>query len=163
MKKITGVMIYYYFVCQRKLWYFSHQMDMEQHSDLVGMGKLIDETSYTREKKHIMIDETINVDFLKDWHIVHEVKKSKHMEEASVWQLKYYMMVLREKGLDIEEGILDYPMLRRRVKVQLTAEDVRLLEEAMQEIGRIISEPVPPLFQKKGICKNCSYFELCRI
>lgn len=163
MKKITGVMIYYYHVCSRKLWYFAHQMDMEQHSELVGIGKLIDEGAYGREKKHILIDERINVDFLKDWRVVHEVKKSKHMEEASVWQLKYYMMVLREKGLPIEEGVIDYPMLRRRRQVFLTEEDIRLLQENMESIRGIIEEKRPPLLKKMGICKKCAYYEICWI
>lgn len=163
MKHVTGVMIYYYFICHRKLWYFSHQMDMEQHSELVGMGKLIDESSYVREKKHILIDEMINVDFLDDWRVIHEVKKSKHMEEASVWQLKYYMMILREKGLEIEEGVLDYPMLRRRKEVYLNEEDVQVLKEAMRSIQHIIEQKTPPNFKQTGICKKCSYYELCRI
>lgn len=51
MKKITGVMVYYYFVCKRKLWLFGNDLDMEHTSELVGIGKLIDETSYSREKK----------------------------------------------------------------------------------------------------------------
>ena len=36
---------------------FSHQLDMEHTSDLVRIGKLIDEESYNREKKHIMVDD----------------------------------------------------------------------------------------------------------
>jgi len=77
MKKVTGVMVYYYFVCKRKLWYFSNNLNMESTSELVGIGKLVDETSYSRERKNILIDEVINIDFLKNWKVVHEVKKSK--------------------------------------------------------------------------------------
>ena len=110
MKKITGIMVYYYFVCKRKLWFFSSDLNMESTSELVGIGKLVDQMSYGRERKHILIDESINIDFLKDWKIVHEVKKSRKMDEASKWQLKYYMWVLKNKGLEIEKGILDYPL-----------------------------------------------------
>ena len=66
MKDITGVMIYYYFICERKLWYFINEINMEQNNELVSMGKILDETSYEREKKNIMIDNTINVDFIKN-------------------------------------------------------------------------------------------------
>ena len=38
--KITGVMVNYYFVCKRKLWYFVKNLDMEHNSELVGMGKI---------------------------------------------------------------------------------------------------------------------------
>ncbi len=43
-------MVYYYFVCKRKLWYFKNDVNMEHNSELVGIGKLIDEDSYGREK-----------------------------------------------------------------------------------------------------------------
>lgn len=33
-ERITGVMIYYYFVCKRKLWYFCHDLQMENVSHL---------------------------------------------------------------------------------------------------------------------------------
>lgn len=68
-ERITGVMIYYYFVCKRKLWYFCHDLQMENVSqnENVQLGKLLDETSYRRNQKHINIDDTINIDFIKDF------------------------------------------------------------------------------------------------
>ena len=47
-KRITGVMIYYYFVCKRKLWYFCHEINMESENENVQLGKLLDEKSYER-------------------------------------------------------------------------------------------------------------------
>ena len=61
--KITGVMVYYYFVCRRRLWFFANDLNMESSSELVSIGKLVDETSYSREKKNILIDESISIDF----------------------------------------------------------------------------------------------------
>lgn len=58
--QITGMMIYYYFVCKRKLWYFINQINMEQNSELVAIGKVVDETTYKKEKKSILIDNTIS-------------------------------------------------------------------------------------------------------
>ena len=78
--KITGTMINYYFVCHRKLWLHVHRLSFEEQHENVQLGKLLDQSSYTREKKQIMIDETVNIDFLQDWKIIHEVKKSKSME-----------------------------------------------------------------------------------
>lgn len=76
-ERITGVMIYYYFVCKRKLWYFCHDIQMENVSqnENVQLGKLLDETSYGRNQKHINIDDTINIDFIKDFQEIHEVKR----------------------------------------------------------------------------------------
>lgn len=48
-ERITGVMIYYYFVCSRKLWYFCHQINMEDENENVQLGKLLDENSYKRD------------------------------------------------------------------------------------------------------------------
>ena len=63
-KRITGVMIYYYFVCKRKLWYFCHEINMESENENVQLGKLLDEKNYERDEKHINIDNVINIDFI---------------------------------------------------------------------------------------------------
>lgn len=96
-KEITGVMVYYYIVCKKKLWYFYHEISMEHTNDNVYIGKLIDEESYKRENKHINIDNVINIDFIKTKKILHEVKKSNKIEEASILQVKYYLYYLKEK------------------------------------------------------------------
>lgn len=163
MKKITGVMVYYYFVCKRKLWFFSNNLDMEHTSELVGIGKLIDETSYDRERKHILIDEMINVDFLKDWKVIHEVKKSKKLDEAAKWQLKYYIWVLRNKGVNIEKGILDYPLLRKREEIYLTTEEENELMEVLKDIENILNTTLPPYAINKPYCKKCAYYEFCYV
>ncbi|MCM8807893.1 MAG: CRISPR-associated protein Cas4, partial [Candidatus Omnitrophica bacterium] len=41
--KITGTQVAYYIVCKRKLWLFSHQIEMEEFSDYVLIGKIISE------------------------------------------------------------------------------------------------------------------------
>ena len=139
MRAVTGAMVYYYYVCNRKLWYFSHQLDMEHTSDLVQIGKLIDEESYGREKKHIMVDDIISIDFLKSWKVVHEIKKSKSIEQASIWQLKYYMWILEKKGIDVEKGVLDFPKIRKREIVYLVEEDKKEIENTLTEIEKIVT------------------------
>lgn len=163
MKKITGVMVYYYFVCKKRLWYFSNGINMEQESELVAIGKLIDEHSYSRKRKHIMIDEKINMDFLQGWNIIHEVKKSDKLEKASMWQIRYYIYTLKEKGLVIEKGILDYPKLRKRKEVYLDNIDEIEMENIIKDIRSIIELKTPPAEKRKGYCSQCSYYELCFI
>ena len=97
--QITGTMIYYYFICHRKLLYFVNEITMEQNSELVSIGKVLDETSYQREKKSILIDNQINIDFIQNGAVLHEVKKTKSIEEAGEWQIKYYMYYLEERGV----------------------------------------------------------------
>ena len=163
MKRISGLMIYYYFVCKAKLWYFDRNLNFENQSELVEMGKLIDESSYGKKRKHIQLDETINIDFMEDWKILHEVKKSKSIEEASIWQVKYYMKYLLDKGVEIEKGIIDYPKLRVREEITLSDRDVEYLEKIKSEIQEIINNPVVPEKLDIKICKNCAYYEFCRI
>ncbi|MCQ4636089.1 CRISPR-associated protein Cas4 [Anaerovorax odorimutans] len=161
--RITGVMVYYYFVCKRKLWYFKHEIQMEQGNEAVKIGKLLDETSYGRENKHINIDQTINIDFIRESNVLHEVKKSKKIEEASVWQVKYYLYYLKKKGMDCVTGKIDYPLLKKSVTVELQDEDVLKMEEVLSDIKQIIGQSLPDEARRKNICKSCAYFDLCFI
>ena len=46
---------------------------------------MLDENSYARDDKHINIDDVINIDFIREKKELHEVKKSKAIEEAGIW------------------------------------------------------------------------------
>ncbi len=161
MRNITGIMVYYYFVCKRKLWLFSNEITMEHENDNVMLGKLLDENSYNKEKKHIMIDDTINIDFIKKWEILHEIKKSQSMEEASVWQIKYYLYFLQKREIKIEKGILDYPKLKIRKEIILDSGDTEYIEDVLYQINIIIESKKIPKFNILKICKNCSYYDYC--
>ena len=156
-------MIYYYFICQRKLWYFANEINMEQNSELVSIGKTIDETSYKREKKSILIDNTINIDFIKDGAVLHEVKKTKAIEEAGIWQLKYYMYYLKQKGVETLEAKIDYPLLRQTKEIELENEDVEIIENVIKNIQEIVTKEKPPEVISEKICKKCSYYDLCYV
>ena len=162
-KQISGTMFYYYFVCKRKLWFFSNGIQLEEDNEDVILGKLIDENSYSKELKHILIDNTVNIDFIKDWKILHEVKKQKSIEEAGIWQLKYYLYFLKIRGINIEKGILDYPKLKKREEVFLSKDDEKKIKEILSEIEKITVMERPPELEKLKICKKCAYFEYCYI
>lgn len=162
-REISGTMFYYYFVCKRKLWFFANEIQLENENEDVIIGKLIDENSYSRELKHVLIDNTVNIDFIKEWKILHEVKKQKSVEEAGIWQLKYYIYFLRKRGINIEKGILDYPKLKKREEIFLTEEDEKRIEEVLLEIREIVNLKLPPKLEKLKICKKCAYFEYCYI
>lgn len=161
MRKITGIIFYYYFVCKRKLWLFSKDISFEEENENVILGKLLDESSYSKEEKHIMIDETINIDFLKRWEVLHEVKKSKNIEEASIWQVKYYLYFLKNKNIDVKKGIIDYPKIKEIQEVTLEQDDIKEIENVLEEIKVILTLESPPAFKKLPICKSCAYFEYC--
>lgn len=161
--KITGAMIYYYFVCHRKLWYFGNEINMEQNSELVSIGKILDEITYKRENKSILIDDTINIDFIKDGAVLHEVKKTKSMEEAGIWQLKYYMYYLEQRGVKNIFGKIDYPLIRETQDIYLEEDDRRVLENVEKNIEEIIKKDKPPKVINEKMCKKCSYFDLCYV
>ena len=161
-KSISGMMIYYYFVCNRKLWYFSNEIRMEQENENVLIGKIV-ENSFTRKMKHINIDNVINIDYISEKHILHEVKKSRSIEEAGIWQIKYYIYYLRQKGVLGISGQIDYPLLHKKIEVELSDKDIQELEKFLIEIQYIICLFLPPTMEEKSICKKCAYRDLCFI
>jgi len=163
LKDITGIMVYYYFVCKKKLWYFANEINMEQNSELVSIGKILDETSYAREKKGILIDNTINIDFIKKGAVLHEVKKTKAIEEAGIWQLKYYMYYLQKRGVQTIEAKIDFPLLRETKQISLEDEDIKIIENVIKNIKEIIAQEKPPKIINEKICKKCAYYDLCYV
>ena len=163
MQNITGVMIYYYFICERKLWYFINEINMEQNNELVSIGKILDETSYNREKKNIMIDNTINIDFIKNGAVLHEVKKTKAMEEAGIWQVKYYMYYLEKRGIPNVQAKIDFPLLREKREIILEEDDRKVLDNVIQSIEEIAKMDKPPKTIDSKICKKCAYYDLCYV
>lgn len=162
-KSVTGIMVYYYAVCKKKLWYFYHEINMEQDNENVKIGKLLDDSSYLRDDKHINIDNIINIDFIRSQGILHEIKKSKKIEEASILQVKYYLYYLSERGVNGIRGKIDYPLLKQSIDVNLNDEDIDMIEKVIIEINEIVSMKVPPIAISNKICKSCAYFDLCYI
>jgi CRISPR-associated exonuclease Cas4 len=161
--RITGVYVQYYFVCKRKLWFFAKNIKMEEKSDLVTIGKLIDEHSYKREKKQINIDDTINIDFIGNRGTIHEIKKSKSIDKADIYQVKYYLYYLYKRGVQDIDGIINYPKLREKVTVELSEQDITEIEAIMDEIDTILKQETPPPVINTKVCKKCAYYELCYI
>ena len=160
-KDVTGLMVYYYEVCKRKLWYFSNDIQLEENNSNVILGKLLEENSYTRDEKKINIDGVINIDFIRSKKILHEIKKSNSIEPASILQVQYYLYYLEKKGLVGLKGILDYPLLKQTVEVNLADSDRENLENIIIGIKEILGKESPPTLEKKNICKKCAYFDLC--
>ncbi|WP_041468591.1 CRISPR-associated protein Cas4 [Chloroherpeton thalassium] len=160
--RVTGTMVNYYFVCQRKLWLFTHDVQMEHESDLVKQGRLIDETSYPEKRHNVQIQNTISLDFLdiKDG-VIHEVKKSDAMEEAHFWQVRYYIYFLKQIGITGTRGEIDYPKLKQRKTVFLSEQDEKELEQIIANIRQVkCSEEMPGTIHKR-FCRKCAYFEFC--
>lgn len=161
---LTGTHFNYYQVCKRKLWLFANGINMEHTSDLVYEGKLIHEESYPqRSAKYEEVElDGIKVDYYDTLHkVIHEIKKSDKVDIAHEWQLKYYMYVFEQNGIEGVSGVLEYPVLRKKDTVCLSEVDREMISEMKADILRIIESDVCPPLEKKRICKNCSYLDFC--
>lgn len=160
----TGTHFNYYLICHRKLWLFANGINMESTSELVYEGKLLHETSYPRrsEKYQEISLDGIKIDYYDPKNkVVHEIKKSDKHEEAHEWQVKYYLFVLEQNGVEGVTGLLEYPRLHKTDEVLLTMPDREAIVEMLVKIENIIQDEHCPERIQKTKCKNCSYFDFC--
>lgn len=163
---ITGTHFNYYHICHRKLWLFANGINMEHTSDLVYDGKLIHENSYPQrpERYEELEIEGCKIDFYDAKNkIVHEIKKSDKVEMAHEWQLKYYIYILEQNGIEGVTGILEYPTLRQTQKIELSDIDRQTIEIIKEEIKKMISSETCPTPIENKICKKCSYYDFCYV
>ena len=136
---------------------------MESDNENVMLGKLLDENSYRRDDKHINIDNVINIDFIKEHQELHEIKKSKAIEEAGIWQVKYYLYYLKQRGVKGLTAKIDYPMIKKNIVVELSEDDEVQLQKIIADIEKLKMQEQPPAFENQKICGKCAYHDLCFI
>ena len=172
---LTATLINLYHICQRELWLHANGIRMEHTSDTVKEGKLIGETTYPqRPERYTEIELSYpmpngrmamgKIDFYDaNNKVVHEIKKSNKAEEAHEWQVKFYLWLLQQNGIQSATGRLEYPKLRETKEVDLSHNDVLYLQTVMAEVEAIIhNETCPPVINSK-ICKSCSYYDFCYV
>jgi CRISPR-associated exonuclease Cas4 len=163
---ITATHINYYHICHRKLWLFANGITMEHSSVIVAEGKQLHETSYIqRSDKYTEMNIGGSVIDYYDAKnkVVHEVKKSNKVEMAHEWQVKYYILLLEQNGIEGATGILEYPKLRETKTVVLLERDKAYLLKICTEITAMIADDNCPEVINAKICKSCSYYEFCYI
>lgn len=154
--------IYYFNICKRKLWLFSHNINFEDENINVQLGKVIEQYSYKNQKKNFRLDN-INIDYIKKNKTIHEIKKSNSFEEANIWQIKFYLYVLKSYGLNEIKGIIEYPKLYIRKEIELKNEDITIIEKQISDIRNLIESKNIPKTIKSKACKKCAYYEYCYI
>ncbi len=161
---ITGTHFNYFMVCHRKLWLFANDIQMEQSSELVYEGKMIHEGSYLQRSSRYeeIAIEGIKIDYYDTKNkVIHEIKKSRKLQESHVWQVKYYIYILEINGIDGVTGLLEYPKERKIEEVFLSNPDRERIKELLKDIDTIIhSDNCPPALNQSK-CKKCSYFDFC--
>ena len=175
------MLIGYYLICPRKAWLSVQGLWMEQESEAVALGRLLDESSYGRSDKHITLHAELppegdapavalvgKVDRANlSQGVLHETKKGRACEEAHVWQLRFYLWLLwlndvrRADGRPFT-GQLDYPALRRTEAVTLSKEKTAFLANTSRQIAQLYAQPTPPpRIMQRNFCRKCAFEELC--
>lgn len=157
------------------MWLHANGIRMEHASEIVAEGKLIGETAYMQRaakytetelsyqfNKNLLL--TCKMDFYDaKSNVVHEVKKSDSKEIGHEWQVKFYLWVLQQNGIENAKGIIEYPKLRETKDVTLTSDDIDELKSMLTEISNILQNEYAPGKIAMKYCKNCSYYEFCYI
>lgn len=161
--EITGVMIQYYKVCKRELWFYINQVNMNYDNDNIDIGKLIHENSYKREKKEIRLDNLV-FDFIqtKDKLKIYEIKKSSKLTIGGIYQLYFYLWIFNKVNINAT-GYLVYPKEKKKEEIELTEEKIIEIEEIIENIKKISNLEKPPSPHQQPYCKKCTYYELCMI
>ena len=157
---ITGLMVQYYHVCRRELWFMSRGIDIDRSTTNIVRGTRTDEKSYRDKRQSFQINGRIQIDVLDDGEIM-EVKVSSSLEKPPRMQLLYYLWYL-DRILNIERtGVLAFPRERKRETVTLTEENVTAVEETIVGIIETVQDDSPPPLEKKPYCDSCLYQDLC--
>ncbi len=158
---ITGTQINYYFICERKLWLFFHNIQLEKEHENVKLGKLLHEKSFKRDEKDVQLGP-IAFDFVRrgDRLELHETKKSSKMGEAHEFQVLYYLYYLENQGIDAE-AVIHFPEERKKERLELDDEKVEELEKVLDEIEEIRGREDMPDAEKDRVCRKCAYYEFC--
>jgi len=129
---------------------------------MILLGKLISETTYERAKREINF-ENVKFDLIEKSGtkvIVGEVKKSSSFIKSARVQLGYYLLKLKEAGVEAH-GELLIPRERKRLKVELTPQLESTIRTIIKELKDLIRLDTPPEPERKPYCKSCAYREFC--
>jgi CRISPR-associated exonuclease Cas4 len=157
--RVTGVMMQYYHVCERELWFASRHLEIDRENPNVVRGTHVDDTAYAEERQNLSLG-MISLDLLQDGRVV-EVKPSSTLEEPARLQLSYYLWYL-EEIVDISRtGVLAHPTERKRETVELNEERRRDVEAAIRGIHDVVTQETPPEAVEKPFCSSCAYHDFC--
>jgi len=158
--RVTGLLVQYYHVCKRELWFTSRGIDIDRGAANIRRGTHIDENSYRDKCRSFQINGRIALDMLDSGEVM-EVKASSTLEKPARMQLLYYLWYL-DRILDIQrDGVLAYPAERKREEVSLTEENATTVEDTIRGIIEVVESDTPPKLDKKPYCDSCLYQDIC--
>ena len=160
---LTGTVVNYYTHCQRQCWLFYHNLNLEDNSEDVRIGKVLHELK--RQGEEDIALEGIKLDKLTAEYVT-EIKKSDADLTAARAQLEFYLIVLHDKGI-IRKGRLECLEKNKQSKrvhnLILTEEDIKERKAHYRRIEEFLGQEQPPAPILKPICKKCAYYDYCFI
>ncbi|MGC8588553.1 MAG: CRISPR-associated protein Cas4 [Hydrogenobaculum sp.] len=160
IENVNGTLIWYYYICKREVWLIGHGIEADQENDFILLGRHIHDIFYKNYKKEFMIDNTIKIDIIPGNYVIGEIKKSSKYLKSATMQLAFYIYYMKQKGIHLN-GELMIPEERKRIKVFLTEDIEKELENAIKDIKTILSYEKPPKPEKIQYCNRCAYKEMC--
>jgi len=160
---LTGTVVNYYTHCKRQCWLFYHNLNLEDNSEDVRIGRVLHELK--RQGKEEVALDGIKLDKLTAEYVT-EIKKSDADIAAARAQLEYYLIVLHDKGI-VRKGRLECLERNKQSKsvhtLALTEEEMGERKEQYRRIEEFLSTDAPPAPVLKSTCKKCAYYEYCFI
>jgi len=65
------------------------------------------------------------------------------------------------KGISVSHGIIHYPKQKKLLEVELTEQDIDLIQDAIRKMEDIVRMDASPKVINKPYCKKCAYWEYC--
>ena len=160
--RVTGTLVWYYYICQREVWLMAHQLEPDSEDENLEYGRFLHQHAYKRDKKEISIGHAVFDLFRKEGNklVIGEVKKSSRYLESARMQLLFYLREFKRMGVEAY-GEIRIPEEKRIVRVELDSESEKELDRAEREILRIIYLEKPPEAKKTHWCRSCAYRQFC--
>lgn len=159
---INGNLINAFFICKRKFWLYARQFNPDPETDLLILGRIISENTYSRGKKELFLDG-VKIDLVRklDKSIaICEIKKSSKGLEAAKMQLAFYLLNFRKKGINVKGEIL-IPKEKKIIALDLDEKTEKLLYDATKNMQEIAKQDTPPPAIKTSFCRRCAFVEFC--
>ncbi len=164
MGKIQPSIFNAFNICPRQAWLMSRQLTADQENSYIDIGRLIDETSFEKEKKKIYLaDISAMIDMVtkKDGqYFIAEIKKSSATLKSGIFQLLYYLFLLKKKSI-IVKGIIKIPKEKKSIVVELDDETCQIIESKLIELENILENQTTPKAEWLKVCPKCGHFEFC--
>ncbi len=157
---VNGLLFQHILLCETRTWLHYNRVDCAHLNRHMKAGLFLHETAYGGASANFGFGIAPDMlDFKK--LEVSEVKKSKSREDATISQLSFYLLVIREATQQPWFGILRYPNSRRTKRIEMDSKIESNLLINFNKIKSIIAQSSPPIKVDKPLCKHCSYRQLC--